>query len=105
MCVCVSRLFAFRCSLFVVACRLCPCVLVWLVRWLVVVLLLCVVVVPVTMGASTRVFPDVDRLKLSLLNRQTDIYIYIYIHIAHVQLHIFKKRRGRGRGREGEERG
>ena len=72
---CVSCLFVCLfvclsvCSLFVGSLSLVAFVVVWLCDWL-------VVVVSVTLGASTRVSPDVARLKLSLPNRQSHIQTY-----------------------------
>ena len=86
-CVCVSCLFVclFVCSLFVgfiVACRFCGYVVVWLVG--------CGGgVVSVTLGASTRISPDVARVKLSLPNRQTYRQYNIHLHV-HEHVHRYK---------------
>ena len=67
--VCFFVVGVFVVSWFIVACRFCGCVVVWLVG--------CSGVVSVTLGASTRVSHDVARLKRSLPNRQT----YIQTHV------------------------
>ena len=82
VCVCVVFVCLLSaCSLFVGSLSLlclCGCVVV------------CGGVVSVTLGASTRVSPDVARLKLGLPNRQTYKQTYIQTYIK-LHVYIYKR--------------